>query len=1307
MNKKIFTLLAGAFLMFVVVFSVKAQGPMWNRDRLSLGDTVRSLTDKYNPGYYHLVVDTVIGNNPTSLGFIDSMRVLYMGPPDASGNLQLFIDSINTIYTNNSIIFNNYNNSKALESAASLWCVFVDKYIQGKNTTFDFINKQWEEMLEVDVFGYENWADTIVGSNVKDKATHVRKNAVPGGVSGWEFSGTYATMLESRPLISYITRDTVAVLCMNTATRGSGTYDSVYVKIADATDVQDGKVDGVIYFRLMHAAPFVVDVPDYNTIFGKESSQNYRKLKFNGDVSDNNSNPFTNTDLMAEYLNLAEYGVRIRDTVNLPYPATPQPFTSWGQMPNFDTVHYRGASLDSLGYLAFRNSVGEYVQVKREYFSGNQGGNQFLKIELGDKYDRSNPLKSDSLFYGQYAFRMVYYPSGDSIYINPYQATYLPMKSSAAVNAFYKDSVGVLYYKENVFTDNVFTDSVTLSVFTYYADTAALQHPTAAAWGNVGFPGIDSPDTLDIRTARLKYGKRTSSFYEPYTYWHRLYVSLQDLEGATRLTLNSTANLANNTINTQINFGLYTPCGDVTGTGKTTVAPDVYLIRNTNGQYLQVPLYSATDSASWVTLDNHVDPRYVPSFHWVVEQRYTGSQISPVKITNREFEWLIFDNVQLLDGVQPLALRLQQYTWNTHFYNVDTRMTTDWANRTNNNYAFIKLEKEFKNDPLLGYTWIDSTESVVNAYAFHYESGIADTYMGWDGNFKNYPNTDTLVYVNSSSKHERLYFTLDTIHEDGYGDRLEYGFRKENTTQIADLVTLERQPYRLTYQNPFKYTCIHEFCMSPDEDKSYSITRNGYHKSYLGKPVFYLRHVYKKDGEDPYFALVQRIDTTTTGVTYDTDTAALRQFLKTFQYGPQLAELIMERLKAATNFNPGLFVAKYEDATSKLKMTLRADVNNVVSTFSLEKDEDPLYRRFNTTAEGENDDNPDFVHFYAQRNSNELLFENTGRIQPAYWANFGQKNYLGIVNKTQFPNLESHSPTTIYVDTAYVNRGTGYIKPQYLLAVRPQIVEDGMGCDQYGEPTIPLDGYLEAYYLINAWDSAYKNGVGNPNSDYLWDTDWTRLVFTRAIHANDYLYILGDADLTSADIYGKLKDGVQMFDLDKLHTYALRADNNIEIVNLGANNKHKDCVFSFRLVERGSDDFLIESETTDRDTISGPIIAPCAGGWLKEQNGVPVITRSDEVDGMEQALLMNVYKAGEDEKPTANDAVETTNVTVVGGTGAVTILNAAGKSVVINNILGQTVAQTVLTSDNQTIPASKGIAIVSIDGEDTVKTLVK
>ena len=54
-----------------------------------------------------------------------------------------------------------------------------------------------------------------------------------------------------------------------------------------------------------------------------------------------------------------------------------------------------------------------------------------------------------------------------------------------------------------------------------------------------------------------------------------------------------------------------------------------------------------------------------------------------------------------------------------------------------------------------------------------------------------------------------------------------------------------------------------------------------------------------------------------------------------------------------------------------------------------------------------------------------------------------------------------------------------------------------------------------------------------------------------------------------------------------------------------------------------------------------------------------------------------------------------------------TIAGAAGKKVVISNILGQVVANTVISSDNAVIAAPAGVVVVAVEGEAAVKAIVK
>lgn len=76
--------------------------------------------------------------------------------------------------------------------------------------------------------------------------------------------------------------------------------------------------------------------------------------------------------------------------------------------------------------------------------------------------------------------------------------------------------------------------------------------------------------------------------------------------------------------------------------------------------------------------------------------------------------------------------------------------------------------------------------------------------------------------------------------------------------------------------------------------------------------------------------------------------------------------------------------------------------------------------------------------------------------------------------------------------------------------------------------------------------------------------------------------------------------------------------------------------------------------------------------------------------------------------PVSNEQIgEAVSFTVIAGEGSVTILNVAGKKVTLSNILGQTTSSAVASSDNFVMPASKGIVVVSVEGETAQKVLVR
>ena len=104
--------------------------------------------------------------------------------------------------------------------------------------------------------------------------------------------------------------------------------------------------------------------------------------------------------------------------------------------------------------------------------------------------------------------------------------------------------------------------------------------------------------------------------------------------------------------------------------------------------------------------------------------------------------------------------------------------------------------------------------------------------------------------------------------------------------------------------------------------------------------------------------------------------------------------------------------------------------------------------------------------------------------------------------------------------------------------------------------------------------------------------------------------------------------------------------------------------------------------------------------YLAQTNGILNLAGISPYSGL--AFTVNAAEA-----PTSNEAIATSEVAVIAGEGQVTIAGAQGKKVVISNILGQVVANTVLTSDNAVIAAPAGVVVVAVEGEEAVKAIVK
>ena len=424
-----------------------------------------------------------------------------------------------------------------------------------------------------------------------------------------------------------------------------------------------------------------------------------------------------------------------------------------------------------------------------------------------------------------------------------------------------------------------------------------------------------------------------------------------------------------------------------------------------------------------------------------------------------------------------------------------------------------------------------------------------------------------------------------------------------------------------------------------------------------------------------------------------------------------------ETLDIAKNANK---VGVTDDGMSKaLKVQVLGETRT--SAFAIEEAESPLYRRFNNVElegnEGDASDTLRFVEIYR----NEVL-----QIEGNENFKVPGIDFLGIYTEDKAP-----SGLSFIVDTAWVTRGLGYIKPQYLISIERDDVAatPGVPCDATnhkhmdvnGNPTdsahcshaIPATPAIKfGKYLVNFQDSVNNDALNNVTSKYAWK-EYTRAGFVKAINYGDSLYILKDqfAGVTKADVNEDLLE-----EIIAANKIALAKGEPAYIVNL-TGDAHKYVTWSMRYVKPGDaidKTFLMESMKDVEnnhpivagkyDNTSNGDIAPEYAAWLKMQNGCLVLSDSktsqfEEITGGDDALIFDVEYVANDEIATENESIVAGEVSVVATDGAVIVKGAEGKNVVVSTILGKVVANEVLNSDNETIAAPAGIVVVSVDGE--------
>lgn len=357
----------------------------------------------------------------------------------------------------------------------------------------------------------------------------------------------------------------------------------------------------------------------------------------------------------------------------------------------------------------------------------------------------------------------------------------------------------------------------------------------------------------------------------------------------------------------------------------------------------------------------------------------------------------------------------------------------------------------------------------------------------------------------------------------------------------------------------------------------------------------------------------------------------------------------------------------------------------------------------------------------------ESLFEDSSSAKAQRW----NMNYLGVENKG-----EGNENGGFYVD--FVTKSADSRMPQYLFVVAADSVPAYKWCDDNAKHGInpscghtqDYAGYVEGRFLINYNDSIQSALIDKQtNADKYKSDVYTRLGFVEGVHRGDSLYILKNG-YTLASIKEASVDASENGKLYIRPDYLAADKEGVVYDIVPLDGKHNNVAFSLRNTGDEENSFMIESN--DNQGFSG--IGSFTGAWIKILNNVPVLVKyyndngnhntGDSTDSWKNSAdwtdmsnytgeFINqgarfVFSAVEkNASATSTEDMTVNEVSVIASKGAVVVKGAAGKAVVINDILGKTVANVVLASDNETISVPAGIVVVSVEGEDAAKVVVK
>lgn len=842
----------------------------------------------------------------------------------------------------------------------------------------------------------------------------------------------------------------------------------------------------------------------------------------------------------------------------------------------------------------------KYLMVDTAFWQTNTQGQAIpSRSDLKIAHNTLNP-KNSSAIDARFFFKLTYFPTQDSLVVEPLNASVISNEEYAAKKTWKESYVGEHFaYKANV---GVNAEAASNSWTTDKSPVALkLEELSTSDWCLTAAavnPEFDS------------YLKTRIAFNNPYGYLVR----------------------------TTLPEGLY----HIKATNKGK-----YVVANFEGRFM----YDVEEE----NIQNYDD---MPATMFVVKKAGC-KEGDRVAIYNREFG---YEGYPSFIGQLYKDEKGNLFTINHRDY---PREVSDWWSNLAyaDNYVFEPVtDKDALTNDRHGYKRIDPETLKYTSYSLNYN---------WSLNDNLYLNTDKnglLAYSEGAT----TTFELDTVIAD-----LKWKYPAEEFgygAGVADLKQLKRNLYTLKVSdanlidNDTTYVALVK-----EEGKNEYYRALGINEIRNGKgqlAVFYLKADQRNSKDEKAYVLID---------------ARQGAYVQT----------------------GGIRQANCVDGNQRLShVDLNNEPNERASAFALKVNNRPLYK----TIEAAQNVNI----FRTIGTTKQFLFEDCGnKINvPNAKKGFG---FLGLTQEDIKPG-EGYT-TALYVDEVLSSNAR---MPQYMFVVDVDSVDNGKWCNDHGynpgcEHEVYYNGYLAGRFLVNLTDSITKGTNLETNADMYKYQSFTRLGFVEGVH----MYIDKDEakamNKAAGEYFYTLLDGVTLADLkdengkiipNKLFDAKLAKEHKIE------SGKHNNYSFSLRLKNDTEEGFFLES---NKEGVSS--IGSFKGAWVKEMNGVLVLAQSGSASGdhdqnagsIEEIVNQAQYFQMEEtsEEATANEDITTSSIQVITTNGAIIVKGAAGKNVAISNVLGQTIANTVATSDEATIAVPTGVVIVTVEGEAAVKAIVK